>query len=129
MSTNLFKTASIIKLRFSTNKGSLSVEDLWDLSLTSLDTIAKSVSRQLKAESEESFIAVKTSSNTQLEIALEILKIVIADKLAQKAASLEKQDNLNRLSVLQGLVDRKKNESLEGLSIEELQAQIDSLQA
>ena len=43
--TNLFEKASKMKLRFSTTKGVLSTEDLWDLSLESLDRIAKNLKR------------------------------------------------------------------------------------
>ena len=49
----MFERAAKRKLRFTSSKGSLSVEDLYDLSLTSLDSIAKGVNRQLKAEAEE----------------------------------------------------------------------------
>ena len=55
----MFEQASRLKLRFTTARGSLSVEDLWDLPLTSttgkpnLDDIAKSLNRELRATSEE----------------------------------------------------------------------------
>ena len=44
----MFEKASRIKLRYSTNRGVLSVEDLWDLSLEQLDPIAINLSKRLK---------------------------------------------------------------------------------
>ena len=47
---SIFEKASRLQLRFASTKGSLSVEDLWGLSLESLDTLAKAVNKQIKAE-------------------------------------------------------------------------------
>lgn len=44
----MFEKASRIKLRYSTNRGVLSVEDLWDLSLEQLDPIAINLNKSLK---------------------------------------------------------------------------------
>lgn len=57
----LFERASKKKLRFETDLGTLSVEDLWDLPLqatrgVNLDDLAKSFSKALKEEEEESFV-------------------------------------------------------------------------
>ena len=58
---NLFMQATREKFRFESSKGDLSVEQLWDLPLTSrtgfdLDTVAKAVNADLKASNEESFV-------------------------------------------------------------------------
>lgn len=77
----MFEKAAKCKLRFQSSKGALSVEDLFDLSLTSLDNLAKDVNRQLKAEVEESFIEKKSQNSSDLELRLDILKHVIAYKV------------------------------------------------
>jgi hypothetical protein len=71
--TNLFEKASKMKLRFSTTKGVLSTEDLWDLSLESLDRIAKNLYKQIKESEEISFISEKSSEDTLASIKLEIV--------------------------------------------------------
>lgn len=126
---NIFERASRGKTRFSTSKGELSTEDLWDLSLTSLDTIAKSVNKQLKTESEESFIEVKTSANTELELKLEILKHVITSKQAYAAAAKTKAEKQAKLNQLKELVAQKSNEALSQKSVEELSAMIAEMEA
>lgn len=82
----LFEKATKEKVRFETSKGSISVEDLWDLPLTSnetdvcLDDIAKGLSKALKQDS-ESFVEKKTPVNTILETKFSIVKCVIKAKL------------------------------------------------
>lgn len=48
----MFEKASRIKLRYSTNRGVLSVEDLWDLSLEQLDPIAQDAELESKSYEE-----------------------------------------------------------------------------
>jgi hypothetical protein len=115
-----FEKASRLKLRFSTNKGELSVEDLWDLSLESLDTIAKAVNKKLKDESEESFIGKKSSNNTLLELKMDILKEVIEVKLKEKEAKASRVIKSAKLAQLKELANNKANEQLSGMSLEEI---------
>jgi hypothetical protein len=57
----LFEKATMKKLRFDTAKGSLSVEQIWELPFTSasgvsLDDLAKKYSKMIKEGREESFV-------------------------------------------------------------------------
>lgn len=120
----MFERAARIKLRFQSSKGVLSTEDLFDLSLTSLDSLAKSVNRQLKAEAEESFIEKKSSSSSVLELQLEILKHVIAEKLAVQEANAKRAETVAKNEQIKEILLKKKNQQLENMSVEELQAMI-----
>ena len=53
---NLFEMATRNKLRFSSTKGELSVEDLWDLSEKDLDVVYKNLKEQEIKSSEESLL-------------------------------------------------------------------------
>ena len=69
----LFEKANKLKVRFETNKGNVTTEDLWDMPLVSttgfsLDAIAISLNRKLKETEEESFVAKRSKSNTLLEL-------------------------------------------------------------
>ena len=70
----MFEKASRMKLRYQTNRGVISVEDLWDLSLESLDAIAISLNKKLKESQTESFIKTKTKDTTELELKFNIVK-------------------------------------------------------
>lgn len=130
---NLFEIATRKKFRFSSVRGDLTVEQLWDLPTTSkigfdLDTIARAVNKELKAQEEESF--VKTSRNTVapvLTVKLEILKHIIQVKLEENEAALArvaKQQTKDKiLSALEAAEDRE----LSSKSKDELLAELRAL--
>lgn len=126
---NLFLEASRRKLRFETNKGQLSTEDLWDLSLTNLDTLAKAVNKKLKEDSEESFITVRSKTNTELNLKLEILVFIIRTKQEEQEAAKNRLAKQAELSTLKELLANKKMQELSNLTPEELQAKIAALEA
>ena len=117
---NLFEQASKLKLRYKTNYGLVTTEDLWDLPLTSLDEVAKSLNKQVKEAGEESFIEVKSTANEKLELSFEIVKYVIKVKLVeQEAAKLAKENAAKKQQLLE-LLHQKQNEELGQLSIDEI---------
>lgn len=126
MSTmNLFELATRKKFRFESKAGLLSVEDLWDLPLdsrtkASLNEVAINISRELKAQT-ESFVAIAKKDTTN-EQKLEIVKYVIDVRLEEAKAIAEAQDRAAQRAKIDELIAKKKDESLEGLSLEELLA-------
>lgn len=130
----LFEKATRLKLRFSTPQGDLSVEDLWDLPLTSasasranLNSIAKAVSRKLKDEGDEDFVTPQPKANEVLQLKLEIVKHVIHAKQQEREeadAAVAKREQKERLLEL---IQRKQDQVLEGKSLEELTAMVNSI--
>lgn len=127
--TNIFEQASRGKLTFSTNKGQLSVEHLWDLSLDSLDTLAKGINRELKAYEEESFVKTRTKTNTELVLRLDILKRVIEVKLQEAEEKKSRAEKTAQLSLLKELKANKQLQDLQSLSTAEIEARIAALEA
>lgn len=120
---DLFKIANKKKYRFN-YKGVISVEDLWDLSVEELDKIYKSLKSMQKNASEESLLQTVSKEDKELLNKIEIIKIVVADKLAakeraQKAASQRAQNQ----RILEIMAD-KQDAALKEKSIEELQAML-----
>lgn len=124
----IFEQASRLKLRFETNKGFLSTEDLWDLSLTSLDSIYRVINKKLKEETEESLITTRSKSNKELDLKVEILKHVV--KVKQEEAELKKarQERLNELELLRTLKQEKQMDALKGMDLESLNKRIAELE-
>lgn len=124
----IFEQASRLKLRFETNRGFLSTEDLWDLSLTSLDSIYRVINKKLKEESEESLITTRSKSNKELDLKIEILKHVV--KVKQEEAELKKarQERLNELELLCNLKQEKQMDALKGMDLESLNKRIAELE-
>lgn len=128
MSNALFLKASRKKLRFSVKQGFLSTEDLWDLSLPALDAIAVGLDEVVQKQGRKSFIATtKTAEQNDDSLRFEIVKQVIDIRLAEEAARKARAQTNSQKSFLKELLEKKRVAALEGLSAEEIQAQIDQL--
>ena len=130
---NIFEQASKKKIRFSSNRGDLTVEQLWDMPLQSksgfdLDTIAKEVNRGIKASSEESFVTTKASSaTTTLELQLEVLKHIIAVKIEAAAVAAKRTENEARRAKLIEALENKQNSELNNMSSEDILKELEKL--
>ena len=87
---DLFKVANKRKYRFN-YKGQISVEDLWDLSVEELDKIYKSLKAKQKDASEESLLQTVSKEDKELLNKIEIIKTIVADKLAAKERALKEK--------------------------------------
>lgn len=130
---NIFEQATRQKIRFETGRGEISVEQLWDVSLQSrnefdLDTIAKTINRQLKSVGEESFVSSKVNHyKTLLELKLEIVKYIIAVKLSEVEQSKERIARQEEKEKLMEILQNKEDLALHNLSPEELRKRIEQL--
>lgn len=125
----LFIKAAKSKVRFETVRGHVVVEDLFDMPLISksgfsLDDLAKDLNKKVKDSEDESFVSERSTKNTELELKFEIVKYVISVRLEENKAKLEAKAKADQRQKILGLIDKKKDESLEGLSIEELEAKL-----
>ena len=130
---NLFLQATREKFRFESSKGDLSVEQLWDLPLTSstgfdLDTVAKAVNAKLKASNEESFVNVSNNpAVSRLQAQLEVVKAIIEVKLAQAEATKKRAEKAAERQRLMEVLHSKKDQELQGLSVEEIERRLSQL--
>jgi len=131
---NLFLQATREKFRFESPKGDLSVEQLWDLPLTSrtgfdLDTVAKTVNADLKASNEESFVNVNNNpAVSRLQAKLEVVKAIIEGKLAQAEATKKRAEKAAERQRLMEVLHSKKDQELQGLSVEEIERRLSLLE-
>lgn len=130
---NIFEIATRERFRYSSVKGLLTTEQLWELPLTSqidfsLDAVAKEINRKLKAVTEESFVATTSHpEKSTLEAKLEIVKHIISVRLAEKEAARNVAAKKAEKEKLLAILDRKQDAELEGMTKEELLARIGSL--
>ena len=122
-----FEKASRLKLRFKTSVGSIATEDLWDVTLESLNTLAKSLNKELKDAQEESFIGTRSKANTILELKFEIVKYVIKVKLEEAETRKNAADKKAAKEKIMELINRKKDEALSSKSIEELEKELEAM--
>lgn len=125
---NIFEKASRLKLRFNLSKGVCTTEELWDLSLESLDAVAKALYKKIKENEDVSFIKEKTVANTKLDLQFEIVKHIINTKLAEKEAKKLATVKAEKAKVLKEIIAKKQLGALEGASLEALQAELDALE-
>lgn len=131
---NIFEFASRKKLRFSSSKGDLNIEQLWDLPLQStggsdLDTIAKGINTQLKAEAEESFVATAASNPARagLELKLEVLKHIIGVKQSEAAERVGKAEKSAKRAKLVALLGRQQDIAFEAMTPDQILKELDAL--
>lgn len=122
MNVSMYEDALRKKLRFGSLKGELSLEQLWDVPLTSrddfnLDVVAKTVNKALKEVSEESFVSTRKSAmHTELELKLDIVKHVISVKIEEVDKAKRRADNKQEREKLLEALERKKDAKYEGMS-------------
>lgn len=130
---NIFEQASRDKLRFVSNKGLISIEDLWDLPLTSkggfdLDSVARNANAAVKAAAEESFVApVANPGKALLDLRLEVVKHVIAVRLKENEDARTKAARAAERARLIDALANKQDEKLRTMTTEEVQARIAEL--
>ena len=131
---SLFEKAARLKLRFDSPQGLLSVEDLWDLPLTTnranranLNDIGKDILREIKAQGEEDLVNPRSVIDETLQLKLEIVKHTIQVIQAENLAARELSEKREKKAKLLELIAHKKDQELEGKSVEELTAMVDGL--
>lgn len=124
---NVFEYATRNKLRFETEKGLITTEDLWKLSLTHLDDLAVKLYTELNTNVRYSFIQDVSKENNELQIKFDIVKYILDIRLEEKKQQELKVERTQQKQKLLEILDQKKNESLTQLSIEEIQAKLAEL--
>ena len=127
MSKNMFEVATREKMRFPF-KGTISVEDLWDLNVQNLDKVFKTLNSQRKEVQEESLLDTKSSEDERLETQIEIVKYIVNVKLEEQAARVKAAKNKEKKQKIMALMAKKDDEAMENMSKEELQKLLDELE-
>lgn len=131
----LFKQAARKKLRFSTNRGDITTEDLFDLPLTSrsgfdLDTLARGVSAELRSITEDSFVETKPDPRkADLTLKLDLLKDVIADRQEAKKASEDRAARQAKRALLLETLAAKEVDEIKGKTKEEILKELAEIDA
>jgi hypothetical protein len=131
---SLFEKAAREKLRFPSSIGELSVEQIWDLPLTSksdrpsLDVIARAAYAELKMVDEVSFVDTNPDPRKEtLTLQLEIVKHVIAAKMDERNVAKRAADTAERKRKLLSALASKEDQELAGMSREQIETEIAKL--
>lgn len=120
----MYKEALQKKLRFKTNKGMVTTEDLFDLSLQNLNTLAIMLDKKISEAPKKSFIEELPAEENDDELRFSIVKDVINIKLKARKDNIDKaQADAQKKRILEILAKRN-DEELEKKSTEELRAML-----
>lgn len=120
---NIFEVATREKLRFPF-KGSISVEDLWDLSPANLDIVFKALNAEKKQAETESLLSAKTDADSILDIKLSIVRYIVAVKLAEAEKRAKAKEIKEQKQRIMEIIANKQDSALQNKSVEELQAML-----
>lgn len=123
---NLFEVATRNNYQFPF-RGLINVIDLWDLSLTNLDSVFKILNAEVKKSEEESLLNTKSKEDEELYNKIEIVKYIVGVKLAEKEAKEDEKKNREMKQRLLAIKAKRQNEALENLSDEDLDRAIAEL--
>jgi hypothetical protein len=133
----IFETASRLKLNFTSPRGELRVEQVWDLPLTSevpnkpnINSLAVTVMTELNTSKETQFIDMTPDPQRQLnELRLAILKRIRDVKQAENAERTAAASRRSQIEMLQSILEEKKIDGLKSKTVEDLEAELASLRA
>ncbi len=125
---NIFEYATRKKVRFP-YKGSISTEDLWDLSLTELDKIFKGLNERVKQNQEESLLERKEKSQEEelLDVQVALVRHIVSVKLEEAEERKRQAERKEQKQRILAVIAEKQDEALKGSSIAELQKMLEDL--
>lgn len=120
----MFEQASKTKMRFTTTKGALTVEDLWDMPLSgatySLDCIAKGLRKALKEYEEESFVTPTSKHSETLELQFELVKHIINVRLEEIKAKNTAAVERTQRAKIKKIIETKEDAELLAMPLDKL---------
>lgn len=116
---NLFEVATRANYQFPF-RGMINVIDLWDLSLTNLDSVFKALNAEAKKHEEESLLNAKSKEDEEISNKIWIIKYIVSVKLAEKKAREDAKKNAEMKQRILEIKAKRQNAALENMSDEEL---------
>lgn len=124
---DVFMNATRKKYRFSTAKGNLTTEQLWDLPLESLDEIWQKINATIEDTSRTSLLSVRSNKNVELTEKAEVVKAIVEYKLAAaEKADKARQTKAEKERIL-NIIAAKQEQELASMSIDELKKKLEAL--
>lgn len=122
---DLFKLATKQKLTYKTNKGFVTTEQLWDMSIDELDQLAISLEIEHKQSGKKSFI-YKTAPKDKIaklrfEVVLDVLNTLNEEREAAQEALRIKRENEKIYSMVAEIEEDELKEKLKKMSPAERQ--------
>ena len=96
--------------------------------MSELDGIFKSLNKEIKKCEEESLLSAKSAADTMISNQIEIIKYIVSEKLAEKAAREKAAENKEKKQKILSIMATRQDEKLMNASDEELQKMLSELE-
>jgi len=104
----MYKEASKQRLRIATSKGLLSVEQLWDLPVDDLDSLAVSLNEAYNSSKGKSFITKRTTKDKFIKLQLDITLDILLTKVAeQEIKTQQREDKLHNEKIFSIIAEKQ----------------------
>lgn len=123
---NIFEMATKNKFRFP-YKGLISVEDLWDLNQTQLDSIYKTLNKDIKQAQEESLMSKKSTADAELQAKIDIVKHIFSVKQQEAMDRMIASENAEKKRRILEIIAQKQDASLQNMSEDELRKMLEEI--
>ena len=101
-------------------RGMINVIDLWDLSLTNLDSVFKTLNVEAKKSEEESLLNTKSKEDEEISNKIEFVKYIVSVKLDEKKKREDAKKNAEMRQRLLEIKAKRQDAALENMSDEDL---------
>ena len=118
---SIFLKATRDRIRFQTSVGSLSTEQLWDLNLNQLDTLAVSLEKAYENSKGKSFLDRKSKKDKGIKLQFDVCLAILEYKKAAEGKAATAADTRAHNQKILSLIQSKKEQELQELSVEELE--------
>lgn len=118
---DIYKLGTRKKVRFNTPQGSINIERLWSLPLSTLDDLAVELETEYEKSGKKSFLAERSEKDVMTKLQFDIVLDVLRTKLAEQKALEERKEIKEHNDKIFKLIAKKQDEAIEGKSVEELQ--------
>lgn len=120
----MYKNASRLKLRFKTTKGLLTVEQLWNLSLTELDSLAVYLEKNYKKSDEKSFLVAKSEEDKEAKLKFDVVLDVLNTKVEESKKLKNEAERKVHNEKIMSLIKEKEDAKLKDMDIEDLKKMV-----
>jgi hypothetical protein len=125
----MYKEASRKRTRIQTARGPLSIEQLWDLPLSELDTLAVSLEEKAKNSKGKSFLEKRTTEDKGIKLQFDLVLDVLQTKAeeAEKAKLIAERKLKNQK--IREIMAEKQDDALKNKSLAQLEKLLEEEEA
>lgn len=122
---DLYKKAVKYKTKIQTTYGLLSAEQLFDLTIPELDSLAVSLEELVEKSPKKSFINSSTPENAKAKFKFDLVLDILQTKVKDQESANKMAETKAKRAKIAELIERKKDANLEEMSLEELEGMLE----